>query len=324
MAQSDARCFLVADIGGTNTRVALSQGDQLRRDTIQRYRNAEFDGFEPILRDFLANQNGLTPEAISVAVAGPVRNGHGRLTNRDWQFDEAHIASISGAPHAALLNDLEAQGYALDHIAPQDLMVIREGQHAPEGAAKLAVNLGTGFNASPVFFTPSGPYVATSESGHAAMPVRTARDLALCAFVEARHGFAAIDDILTGRGLETVYAFVADEAGSAARATSAEVIAGCTDNSDPLAVETVHYFIRLTALVMGNLALMHLPFGGLYLVGGLSSAVAPFIGDAGFEGAFRDKGRFATFMDDFSISVVQDDYAALKGVAVYLAARTGS
>jgi glucokinase len=86
-------------------------------------------------------------------------------------------------------------------------------------------------------------------------------------------------------------------------------------------VETVHYFIRLTALAMGNLALMHLPFGGLYLVGGLGSAIAPFIEDAGFEAAFRDKGRFADFMDDFSISIVQDDYAALKGVAVSLEAR---
>jgi glucokinase len=85
-----------------------------------------------------------------------------------------------------------------------------------------------------------------------------------------------------------------------------------------VAVETVHYFIRLTAMVMGNLALVQLPFGGIYLVGGLSSAVAPYMDAAGFEAAFRDKGRFARFMDDFGIYVVQDDYAALKGMAAFL------
>jgi glucokinase len=59
-------------------------------------------------------------------------------------------------------------------------------------------------------------------------------------------------------------------------------------------------------------------------VGGLSSAVAPFAEDAGFEAAFRDKGRFSDFMDDFGIYVVQDDYAALKGMAAYLQNRIGS
>jgi glucokinase len=218
----------------------------------------------------------------------------------------------------ALLNDLQAQGYAVGHVAPEDLLQIRPGPKPAEGAARLVVNLGTGFNASPVFMTPSGPYVATSESGHASMPVRTAQDLRLCDFVAAQHGFAAIDDILSGRGLEHVHAFLATEAGENRKLDSAAIIAGCRDGSDPLAVEAVRYFIRLTALVMGNLALVQLPFGGIYLVGGLSSAIAPFVQDAGFEAAFRDKGRFAAFMDDFAIHVVQDDYAALKGMAAYL------
>ncbi|HKK98517.1 MAG TPA: glucokinase, partial [Marivita sp.] len=32
---------LVADLGGTNTRVALTDGLHVRTDTIQRYRNAD-------------------------------------------------------------------------------------------------------------------------------------------------------------------------------------------------------------------------------------------------------------------------------------------
>jgi len=34
-----ARTLLVADVGGTNTRVALATGQQLRSDTIERYRH---------------------------------------------------------------------------------------------------------------------------------------------------------------------------------------------------------------------------------------------------------------------------------------------
>jgi glucokinase len=314
-------CFLVADVGGTNTRVALTDAGRVRESTIRRYRNASYPALEPVLKEYLASQDGVVPEATCVAVAGPVRDGHGRLTNRDWSMTEPSIGGATGAAHVALLNDLQAQGYALGHVSDDDLLLARKGPETLVGSAKLVVNLGTGFNASPVFATPSGPYVATSESGHANMPIRTDQDLRLCAFVEKQHGFAAIDDILSGRGLERVYAFLSHEAGANETRDSAAIIAGCKDKTDPLAVETVHYFVRLTALVMANLALIQLPFGGIYLVGGLSAAVAPFMLDAGFETAFRDKGRFGPFMDDFAIWVVQDDYAALKGMAAYLANR---
>ena len=324
MTDHAPRCFLVADVGGTNTRVALSDGAVVRTDTIRRYRNADQVALEPVLKDFVSRLGtGTAPQGACVAIAGPVRDGKGRLTNRDWMIEAQSVAEATGIAEVRVLNDLQAQGYAVDHVAQENLLLVRQGKHAPEGAAKLVVNLGTGFNASPVFSPRGGAFVATSESGHATMPVRTARDMRLNGFVEASHGFAGIDDILSGRGLERVYAFVADESGSDKRADSAAIIAGCASGDDPLAVEAVSYFIRLTAMVIGNLALVHLPFGGIYLVGGLSGAIAPFLKQAGFEDAFRDKGRFAGFMDDFSISIVQDDYAALRGMAAYLQNRLG-
>ena len=319
MPQPSVPCFLVADIGGTNTRVALTEGGKVRTDSIRRFRNDDYPGLEPILREYVSTQKSGSIAAACVAIAGPVRHGKGRLTNRDWNIDEALVAQASGAQTVAVLNDLQAQGHALNHVDAADLKLVKPGAPAPGNAAKLVVNLGTGFNASPVFMTPAGAYVSTSESGHANMPVRDARDVRLCQYIERQHGFAAIDDILSGRGLERVYAFLSREAGENRSARSASIMEGCGSRADPIAVETVEYFIRLSAMVMGNLALVQLPFGGIYLVGGLSSAIAPFLEQAGFNEAFRDKGRFAGFMDDFAVYVVQDDYAALKGMAAYLA-----
>lgn len=318
MAHSLRQYSLVADIGGTNTRMALCDGVEVLKPTIRRYRNAENDGFTAVLAQYLVAEGNVKPEAVCVAIAGPVHGGKGRLTNLDWDMDETEIAKVTGAKYVALLNDLQAQGYALDQLAPDDLACLRKGSATPKGDARLVVNLGTGFNASPVFMTQAGAYVATSESGHANMPIRTDQDLRLCAFIEKNHGFAAIDDILSGRGLERVFAFMAHETGDDRLLTSAAIMSACVDETDELAVQTVAYFVRLTALVIANLALVQLPFGGIYLVGGLSGAIAPFMKDANFEAAFLDKGRFADFMTDFGIYVVQDDYAALKGNAAYL------
>jgi glucokinase (EC 2.7.1.2) len=78
-------------------------------------------------------------------------------------------------------------------------------------------------------------------------------------------------------------------------------------------------FARLLGAEAGNLALIHLPFGGLYLCGGVARAFAAHLGPMGFAENFRDKGRFSAFMDDFPVCIVEDDYAALTGCAAYLA-----
>lgn len=322
MPQSDNSCFLVADIGGTNTRVALSHGTDLIEGTIRRYRNAEHDGLNSVLEAYLAAESNIKPKAVCVDVAGPVGVGRARLTNLAWDISIAAIAEAVGTDQVALLNDLEAQGYALEFISADDLTMVRRGRPAPSGAARLVLNVGTGFNATPVFKTSHGWLVSKSESGHASMPTRTKADQRLCAYVEQRHEFVAIDDILSGRGLERVFAWLAHEAGDEIQLRSAEIIEGCRTSANARAVETVTIFTQLLGLVAGNLALTQLPFGGIYLVGGLSSAILPFMQRFDFESAFRDKGRFSDFMDAFPIHVVQDDYAALKGCAAYLHSMT--
>jgi glucokinase len=72
--------------------------------------------------------------------------------------------------------------------------------------------------------------------------------------------------------------------------------------------------------VIGDLALSHLPFGG-HLPGGrrLPRLHAPWLDEFGFAEAFRAKGRFSGFMEQFGVQVVTDDYAALTGCASHLA-----
>ena len=97
-------------------------------------------------------------------------------------------------------------------------------------------------------------------------------------------------------------------------------MAACKAGSDDRAAEAASIFVRLLGTVAGNLALIHLPFGGVFLAGGVSQAFAPLLKPYGFDDAFRDKGRFAGFMGNFGVTVIEDDYAALTGCASHLAA----
>ncbi|WP_425039068.1 glucokinase [Primorskyibacter sp. S187A] len=303
---------LVIDIGGTNTRVALAQGTALQSETIKRYRNATMPGLGAVIADYLA-QSGARPDAACAAGAGPVRDGVLRLTNLDWAVDRETLSS-TGAQAVSILNDLQAQGHALDALPDGALTTLIAGKEpASAQAAKLVVNVGTGMNVAPVYRLKGQTLVPPAEAGHVALAAQTAQERGLVAYIEARHqGFASVEEALSGRGLETIYAYIAQTPKPAAE------IMGTLD-SDPHAKAALKLFCEVFGRVSGDLTLTHLPFGGVYLVGGVALHTLPHLMANGFGAAFRDKGRFSEFMDQFAVHAVTDDCAALIGCAAHMA-----
>lgn len=313
MSHAPDTLSLVADVGGTNTRVALAEGPRLLTGTVRKFRNADHPSLEDVLSIFVSDE-AVDCRGAAVAVAGPVRDGHGTLTNLDWSIDREMLARVTRAEHLAVINDLQAQAHALGHIAEANLRRVVDAPPAPPRATRLVVGIGTGFNAAVALETEFGRVVPPSECGHVSMPVRTPEALSLATFVAAEHGFPSVEDVLSGRGLEHVYHWTAG-----APRPAAEIMAtAATDETSSRAVAT---FVRLMGTVAGDLALTHLPFGGVYLIGGVARAMVPHLDRAGFAESFRDKGRFTGFMRQFSVSVVEDDFAALSGLAAHLADR---
>ena len=312
---------IVADIGGTNTRVALADGRQVRADSLRKYANAEFPALGPVLTRYMADIGVARVDGCCVAAAGPVREGVATMTNLDWVIHGAELQAATGARQVAILNDLQAQGHALGHIRDIHLRSLIDGPRQA-GGSMLVIGLGTGVNAAPVHETAAGRIVAASECGHVTMPARTEADIALVKFIEGHgahaHGFAGVEDVLAGRGVERLYAFACQQAGAPNEKPAAEVIAAIAAG-DPNAVTAARLYTRILGEVMGDLALIHLPFGGIFLIGGVARAMTPYMAQMGLGAAFADKGRFSGFMQDFGVSVVEDDYAALTGCAAYLA-----
>ncbi len=305
---------LVADIGGTNTRVALARGAAVATETVTRFRNAEHDGIGDVITRYL-EQTGTSDEAITgacVAMAGPVHDGVGTLTNLDWRIDKAVLADVLSAEKVAVLNDLQAQGHAIGHIAEADLQVVLPQPEVNENAAKLVIGLGTGFNACPVFDTGAGRFVPPSEAGHVSLPASIIELHPLLGELGDAMGYPSVEEALSGRGVSHLHRALHGET-----VEPSEILAQM-GTGDAKARATCGLYVRVLGEVAGNLALSHLPFGGIYIVGGVSRAFAPYLESCGFAEAFRAKGRFSDFMENFGVSVVSDDYAALTGCANHL------
>lgn len=316
---------ILADIGGTNTRVALASGDKVQPSSLRRFSNAEYKArgqdIGHILADYLA-ETGAKVSGVCVAAAGPVQDGVASMTNLDWVMDAAKLSGATGAARVAILNDLQAQGQALGHIAPENLRLLVKGPVAAQGSM-LVVGLGTGVNAAPVHGSGAARIVPPSECGHVNMPVRSEEDLAVMRFIEGllsargETPHCGVEEVLAGRGLANLYAFAASVAGQPKDLSSAEVLTGL-GAGDPIATHAARLYTRILAQTLADLALIHLPYGGIYLIGGMSRAMTPYFPRFGFEQTFREARRVDLLQKDFSITVVEDDFAALTGCAAYL------
>lgn len=320
---------LVADIGGTNTRVALADGMAVREDSIRKYRNRDFTGIDGVLARYVADEGVGLVSGACVAAAGPVQGGAVVMTNlhdaagQPWIIGRGRVESATGAGKVAVLNDLQAQGQALGHIAEANLRTVVPGPRQP-GGSMLVVGLGTGVNAAPVHNTPWGRVVPPSECGHVNMPARGDEGRRLQAFIEtllASHGeepHAGVEEVLSGRGLGNLHAFAAAQAGGTVERDSAAVLAAL-DTGDAVAEHTARLYVGILGQMLADLALIHLPYDGIYLIGGMSRAMTPHFARFGLVEAFREPRRVPLLTRDFHVAVVEDDFAALTGCAAYLA-----
>lgn len=303
---------LVADIGGTNTRIAMARGGVVMAGTVRRFVNDAHSGPQAVLRAYLADHPGLAPtpafEGAAVAIAGTVLDGRADMTNLGWSLSEAELATLTGARQVRLLNDLQAQGHALDHLAPGSVRQVLAGRKAGAQAPRLVIGLGTGFNACAVFYSNGAPFVPASEAGHCqlALTGEEARALALSPAAAPLR----IEELLSGPGLARIHARLAPQSAAPSPAEISRTV-----ETDPDAQAAMALFVRLLGRVCADLALTYLPLGGIFLVGGVSRAIAPFLAPMDFGASFHVRADILPMIKDFPVVLVDDDYAALTGCA---------
>src|SRR4051812_40281454 len=80
-----AHPYLVADVGGTKIELGRATRDGSSLLAVRQLAVADFPTIEAALEAYLADQAQAWPEAIALAVAGPVVGDAVALTNGPWQ-----------------------------------------------------------------------------------------------------------------------------------------------------------------------------------------------------------------------------------------------
>jgi glucokinase len=321
--------LIAGDIGGTKTDLAIYSSESGPHVPLAQteVRSADYPSLQAIVAEFLA-QTKMAVNVASFDVAGPVMNGHVKITNLPWVMDEDSLARDLNIESVYLMNDLEAVARAVPVLRATDLLTINEGE--PVEKAPIAVIApGTGLGESFLTWDGSGYVAHSSEGGHVDFAPTNELQIRLLRYLLARFGRAGVERVCSGIGVPNIYGFLRDDEKIPERPEVAQLIASAKDqtkaivaaafdarNPSELCRATIDLFASILGAEAGNLALKVFATGGVYIAGGVALHALDALKDPAFMQAFTNKGRFKDLMSRIPIYVITAR-AALVGAASY-------
>lgn len=330
--------LLVGDIGGTKTLLRLVETTTDRPPKTWKpdklyealYSSADFPDLVPMVRQFLDGARTelgrkLEPKKACFAIAGPVIGTESKLTNLGWTLSVERLEADLGIPSITLINDFAAVGYGILGLSEDDLHTLQVGEPL-EDAPIATIGAGTGLGEGFLIRHHEGDRVYASEGGHADFSPRSPVEFELQQYLRDRHQLprVSVERVVSGQGIVSIYQFLYDRAVSATGTAigdrdlpAAEISKAALDGSHPLCQQTLQIFVDAYGAEAGNLALKLLPYGGLYLAGGIAAKILPLIekGDR-FLNAFHDKGRMSPLLQKVPIHIVLNPQVGLVGAAI--------
>jgi len=186
---------------------------------------------------------------------------------------------------------------------------------------------GTGLGEAILFWDGERYKVSPSEAGLTDFAPRNDREFLLLQSMRHRMPRVCTEEIISGRGFRLIHQIIFpgvqhaffDEAevDPAAKITQNALVGSCD-----ACVATVQMWIETYGAEAGNMALRVLPFGGVYIAGGIALKILPKLKDGSFVRAFSDKIQLSSQLAKIPIYLVLNEDAPVLGAAYEAMART--
>jgi glucokinase len=323
---------LAGDIGGTNSRLAIydvpATGLRGVKPLFEHtYPSAAHGSLDVIAEKFVAAAAAALGTTAKVdracfGIAGPIEHNICRATNLPWVVDGNALSQRLGIARVLLVNDFHAAALGVTAVGPDELVALG-GDVRIEHGPMAVLGAGTGLGQAFLLWsaTENRYQVVASEGGHVA-------------FLTGKYGRVSCERVLSGKGLVDVFQFLSEEpacrglirpetnaalaapANDPAAAISQRALAG----TDPVCEMALALFCSVLGAVAGNLGLMVLATGGVFVAGGIAPRILPFLQRGGFREAFERKGRLHTLVERMPAYVVTHAQPGLLGAATIAAA----
>ena len=330
---------LIADIGGTNARFALTDPAAPHPVVLQPMSvcNAEFASLQHAAEHYLAAV-GVRPRRAAIAVASPVGDDEIRLTNRAWSFSRHELRESLQLDELLLLNDFGAVALAVPALAARDCVALYGPASMPPRGPITVIGPGTGLGVALLVGGQDDWHVAETEGGHVTFAPIGEEEQAIARWLTAHYGRASNERVLCGKGLSHIDAVLRGTGIAAAprhdnRATRnavadppapapalrdpAAIVAAALEGHDLAARRALARFCAVLGSVAGHAALIH-GARTVLIAGGIVPRFVPFLRSSAFRERFLAKGRFTPYLESVAIQIVVHPHPGMLGAAVAL------
>ena len=314
---------LVGDVGGTNARFALVDGEGHLRNT-KTYICADYGALDEIIEVYLAETAGKRrPAKAVVAVAGPVVDGEIEFTNLDWQVSETDLIAGFGFDAIKLINDFAAQAMAAPVLAAADLRQIGPELRGAPTCPIVVLGAGTGFGVGAVARSQHVDVAVATEGGHAGFAPHDEVEAHVWRRLQGLYGRVSVERVLSGQGLYDLYLALEELAGRTPDLADERAVVEAADGGDRVAGAALDRFCAILGGVAGDLALTHGARGGIYVSGGIAPRMGERLMAGGFRDRFEAKGRLSDYVREIPTYLITHPFAALVGCSRELAQLEG-
>ncbi|MEP1448800.1 MAG: glucokinase [Paraglaciecola sp.] len=306
----------VADVGGTNIRLALIENGSLSH--IKKYLCSDYKTINGAIEAYIAEFPDLEFTAGCLGVACPVTADLVSMTNNHWQFSISQLKTELGLHWLGVINDFTAVAHAVTVLTDQQKEQVGQGQSVD--LDNIAVfGPGTGLGVKHLTHTAGGWLALDGEGGHVDFAPIDEVDIAIWQFLTDKMGHASAEEVMSGRGLVHIYQAIAKYKNLAAPLDDpADITERALDGSCALSEATLNQFCKILGSFAGNLALNLGTRGGVYIGGGIAPRFTNFIKQSDFRKRFEAKGRFRDYVAGIPTFIITEPDHGLIGAMAYL------
>ncbi|HEY9102660.1 glucokinase [Chitinimonas sp.] len=313
---------LLADVGGTNVRLALIH---TAGGAISDERNlvcADYPGLYEAIQDYLGPL-GIKPRWAAIGIATAVADDLVKMTNNHFAFSQTELKQQLGLAELSVINDFTALALSLPLLGADELVKVGGGERNPDLPIAL-LGAGTGLGVSGLI-PAHQPGEASrwipiqGEGGHVSFSPFNDKEDEILRILRREFGHVSAERLLSGPGVVNIYKALAelnqqqDEGLNAADITRRGVAGDC-----PLCRETVDTFCGMLGTAAANLAVTLGARGGLYIGGGIVPKLGDYFATSPFRKRFEQKGRFSNYLAAVPSYVIVASNPALRGTAAAL------
>jgi glucokinase len=312
--------ILVGDAGGTNVRLAVARvsNGAVTLSEIWKRPGADFPTFDAAIDAFLKDQR---PQLSGAAFgfAGPVKNGRIQLLHRDWLVEKEKLKARLGVPRVVMVNDFFAMARSAPELSGADLREISKGEADPQGSLAIG-GPGTGFGIAVLRRLiddrpplTDGWIVVGGEGGHQAFSPQTDIEWKLAEELRQSAGYVSNELVASGSGFDQSWQALCAVMGVPPQKLSQQEVIDQALKGDAAALEFCRIRARCVMTAMGNLTLVSNATGGVFIAGGVSVRLEPWLKELTALDRFRKRGQRSDHMAPIPIRLITSEAAPLIG-----------